>query len=279
MSARRSSVDPLSAPPRAWEITGHTRLFGILADPATHVRTPMVFNAYFRAHDIDAVLVPVEVPPGRLPILLGGLRAMTNLAGFVVTIPHKTAMAGLCDEVSREGRLIGAVNTVRRERDGRLVGTMFDGVGFVAGLRAKGHDPRGRRVYLAGAGGAASAVAFALADAGVACLTVFNRTAAKAADLATRVRAAYPTVEVAVGSADPSGHALAINGTSLGLKPGDALPFDVSRLAADTVVAEVVMNPDTTPLLAAAAARGCPIHLGRHMIEEQIRLMAAFIGA
>ena len=262
-----------------WQITGHTRLFGILADPVTHVRTPMVFNGFFREHGIDAVLVPIEVPPEGLAALLDGLRAMTNLAGFVVTIPHKTAMVGLCDEVSREGRLIGAVNTVRRARDGRLVGTMFDGVGFVAGLRHKGHDPRGRRVYLAGAGGAASAVAFALADAGVARLTLFNRTAAKAADLAARVRVAYPGVEVALGSPDPSGHALAINGTSLGLKPGDALPFDVTRLGPDSVVAEVVMNPETTALLAAAAARGCPVHHGRHMIEEQIRLMADFIGA
>ena len=269
----------MSASASAWQVTGHTKLFGILADPVAHVRTPMVFNAYFRAHAIDAVLVPIEVPPGRLAVLLDGLRAMTNLAGFVVTIPHKTAIVGLCDEVSREGRLIGAVNTVRRARGGRLIGTMFDGIGFVAGLRAQGHEPRGRRAYMAGAGGAASAVAFALADAGVAHLTLFNRTAAKAADLAARVRAAYPAVEVALGTADPADHALAINGTSLGLKPGDALPFDVARLGADTVVADVVMNPDTTALLAAAAARGCPVHRGRHMIEEQIRLMAEFIGA
>jgi shikimate dehydrogenase len=258
-------------------ITGHTKLFGIIANPVAHVRTPRVFNDFFVARGIDAVLVPFEVPPERLPALLDGLRATTNFAGFVATIPHKTAMVSLCDEVSRTARLIGAANTVRRDPDGRLIATMFDGIGFVAGLRLEGHEPRGKRVYLAGAGGAASAIAFAIAEAGAARLTIYNRTAAKAADLAARVHAAYPDTETAVGTADPSGHDMVINGTSLGLKPGDALPFDVASLTPRTLVAEVIMIPETTALLAAASARGCPIHLGRHMLDEQIRIMAEFI--
>jgi shikimate dehydrogenase len=260
-------------------VTGRTRLFAILADPVAHVRTPTVFNAFLRAQGTDALLIPIEVPPAGLPALLDGLRAMSNLGGFVVTMPHKTAMATLCDEVARAGRQIGAVNTVRREPDGRLIGTMFDGTGFVAGLRRAGHEPRGRRALLVGAGGVASAIAFALAEAGVARLTVSNRTATRADDLAARVRAAHPDVDVAVGPADPSGHVLVINGTALGLHAGDALPVDASRLTADMLVAEVVMNPETTALLAAAAARGCRIHHGRHMLDEQIRLMAEFMKA
>jgi shikimate dehydrogenase len=259
-------------------ITGHTRLLGIIAHPVSHVLTPTLFNAYFAAHGIDAVLIGFEVAPPRLRPVLDGMRGMTNLAGFVVTMPHKSAMVALCDEVSAVGRQIGAVNTIRRAPDGRLIGTMFDGDGFVAGLRARGHEPRGRRVYLAGAGGAASAIAFAFAGAGVAGLTIHNRTVAKAADLAARVRAAHPRVAVEVGSADPSGHDLIVNGTSLGMHPGDAPPLDVTRLRPDMVVAEVIMAPETTKLLAAAAARGCPVHLGRHMLEEQIAIMAAYIG-
>ena len=259
-------------------ITGHTKLLGIIANPVVHVLTPTLFNDYFKAQGIDAVLVGFEVPPARLREVLQGFRGLTNLAGFVATIPHKSAMVGLCDEVSEAGRRIGAVNTIRREPDGRLVGTMFDGDGFVAGLRAKGHEPRGRRALLAGAGGAASAIAFALAGAGVARLTIHNRTASKAADLAARVRAAHPAVAVAPGPGDPRGHDLIVNGTSLGMQPGDAAPVAVSQLTADMVVAEVIMAPAATPLLAAAAARGCPIHLGRHMLEEQIAIMANYIG-
>jgi shikimate dehydrogenase len=259
-------------------ITGHTRLFGILADPVAHVRTPMVFNDWFRAHGVDAVLVPIEVPPGGLPTLLDGLRAMTNLGGFVVTMPHKTAMVALCDEATRSARLVGAANTVRRAPDGRLIGTVFDGDGFVAGLRAQGHEPRGRRALLAGAGGAASAIAFALAEAGVARLTIHNRTESKAVDLAARVQAACPRADVAAGPADPTGHDLVVNGTALGLHAGDALPVDSALLTPDMLVAEVVMLPEITALLGAAAARGCRIHHGRHMLDEQIRLMAEFMG-
>lgn len=258
-------------------ITGHTKLFGIIANPVAHVRTPRVFNAFFEARNIDAVLVPFEVPPERLPILLDGLRAMTNFAGFVATIPHKTAMVSLCDEVSIAARQIGAANTVRRDPDGRLIATMFDGMGFVAGLRLEGHEPRGKRVYMAGAGGAASAIAFAIAEAGAARLTIYNRTTAKAADLAARVHAAYPGTETAAGTADPSGHDIVINGTSLGLKAGDALPFDIQRLIPSMLVAEVIMIPETTALLAEATRRGCPIHLGKHMLDEQIRIMAEYI--
>lgn len=259
-------------------ITGRTRLFAILADPVAHVRTPMVFNDWFRARGLDAVLVPLEVPPDGLPAALDGLRALTNLGGFVVTMPHKTAMVDLCDETTRTARRIGAVNTVRRAPDGRLIGTMFDGDGFVAGLRAHDHEPRGKRAFLAGAGGVARAIAFALVEAGVTRLTIHNRTAAKAIDLAERVRAAYPEADVAAGSADPTGHELIVNGTALGLHADDALPIDATLLTADMLVAEVVMLPETTKLLAAAAARGCRTHHGRHMLDEQIRLMAEFMG-
>jgi shikimate dehydrogenase len=144
-------------------------------------------------------------------------------------------------------------------------------------LRLEGHEPRGKRVYMAGAGGAASAIAFAIAEAGAARLTIYNRTAAKAADLAARVHDAYPATETAVGTGDPSGHDIVINGTSLGLKPGDALPFEIARLTPDVLVAEVIMIPETTALLAAASKRGNPIHLGRHMLDEQIRIMAEYI--
>jgi shikimate dehydrogenase len=259
-------------------ITGRTRLFAILADPVAHVRTPMVFNDWFRARGIDAVLVPIEVPPGRLPAMLDGLRAMTNLGGFVVTMPHKTAMVALCDEATRSARLVGAANTVRRAPDGRLIGTVFDGDGFVAGLRAEGHEPRGKRAFLAGAGGAARAIAFALAEAGVTRLTIHNRTEAKAIELAECVRAACPASDVAAGSADPSGHDLVVNGTALGLHADDALPVDARLLTPDMLVAEVVMLPETTALLEAAAAHGCRVHHGRHMLDEQIRLMAEFMG-
>jgi shikimate dehydrogenase len=261
------------------EITGRTRLFGIVADPIDHVRTPQVFNARFAALGADAVLVPFHVPASLLGDAFEGFRAMRNLGGFVVTVPHKSAAVALCDEVTEAARAVGAVNTIRRAPDGRLRGEIFDGAGFVAGLRSQGIEPAGKRVYLAGAGGAANAIAFSLALAGVARLTVANRTASKAEDLLARLGAHFPGLDLGLGERAPAGHDLVVNATSLGLAPLDALPLDVEGLLPDQIVAEIIMKPEQTPLLVEAARRGCRVHLGRHMLDCQIELMARFMGA
>lgn len=259
-------------------INGRTRLYAIIGDPIDHVRTPLVFNARFEVGGHDAVLVPLLVPAASVARTLDGLRALGNFGGCVVTAPLKGACAALCDGLEGNGRLAGAVNALRREPDGRLVGDLFDGAGFVAGLRAHGVEPRGRRVYLAGAGGAATALAFALADAGAAALTLHNRTHDKVEALAARVRDAFPACDVRVAGPDPRGHDLAVNATALGLRADDPMPFDVSRLEPSTLAAEVIMKPETTAMLHAAAARGCRIHQGRHMLDGQVALLWRFLA-
>lgn len=260
-------------------ITGHTKIYAIISDPVAHVRTPEVFNDFFAQCNSDAVLIPIHVAPEGLKAVLTAFRAMKNLGGFVATVPHKTATAALCDELGDAGRAIGSVNAVRREADGRLIGNMFDGAGFVAGLRSQGHDPAERRTLLVGAGGAAGAIAFALAEAGVASLTIANRTRSKAENVMARVTKFFPDRPISLGAADPTGHDLVINATSLGLKAGDPLPLDTERLVPSMTVAEVIMKPETTPLLAAAKARGCVVHYGRYMLDSQIPLIAGFFRA
>jgi shikimate dehydrogenase len=260
-------------------ITGHTKIYAIISDPVAHVRTPEVFNEFFVQHNCDAILIPLHVAPEALEAVLTGFRAMQNLGGFVSTVPHKTATAAHCDELGDAGRAIGSVNAVRREADGRLIGNMFDGAGFVAGLRAQGHEPAGRRALLVGAGGAGAAIAFALAEAGVASLTIANRTRSKAEEVMARVAKFFPDRPIRLGAADPTGHDLVINATSLGLKAGDPLPLDTARLTPSMIVAEIIMKPETTSLLAAAKAKGATVHYGRHMLDQQIPLIADFFGA
>ena len=259
-------------------ITGNTRIFAILADPIHQVKTPEGINRLFEAQAYDGVLVPIQVAAPDLPAMVQGLRRMNNLGGFVVTVPHKTAMPDLCDELTPAAARTGAVNVVRRTADGRLVGGILDGDGFVTGLRREGIEPGQCSVYLAGAGGAACAIADALAQAGVARLTIANRTTARAAELVARLREGFPALPIEVGSDDPSGHDLVVNCTSLGMHPGDPLPFYVDRLAAHQTVAEIIMQPAETPLLKAAAARGCRVHFGAPMLASQLALMAEFMG-
>ncbi|MBN4093876.1 MULTISPECIES: shikimate dehydrogenase [Methylobacterium] len=259
-------------------ITGRTRVYGILADPIYHVKAPEVMGALFARHGVDGVLVPLHVTADGLAAVMDGLRHLRNFGGFIATVPHKTAMTGLCDALTREAEQIGAVNCVRREADGRMVGTMLDGIGFVEALRASGLEPRGRSAALAGAGGAASAIAFALAEAGVARLTILNRTADRAQALAERLRAAYPGLAVAAEGVQAE-HDLLVNGTSLGMRPQDAAPFDLGALHAGQFVAEAIMDPEITPLLAAALRAGCRVQKGLPMLECQIALMARHMGA
>lgn len=261
------------------EITGNTRLFGILADPIHHVKTPQGINRLLCERQIDGVMVPLHVSVDGLDAMVQGLRQLHNLAGFVVTVPHKTAMSALCDELTPAAARIGAVNVVRRTSEGRLVGGILDGDGFVAGLRSNAIEPCGLSAYLAGAGGAASAIAFALAQAGVTRLTIANRTPEKALELIGRIALDFPDLRLNVGTGDPSGHDLVVNGTSLGLRAGDALPLDVERLSAAQTVAEIIMQPAETPLLIAARKKGCRIHFGAPMLSCQLELMAAFMSA
>ena len=228
-------------------ITGTTRIYCIIGHPVAPVRSPAFYNALFRASAMDAVFVAIDIAAKDAARGFEGLRAMANVAGIVVTMPLKQLVLPLVDEVLPRARQVGAVNTIRREADGRLVGDMFDGRGGVLGLRWEGHEPRGRRVLLVGAGGAGSALAFALAEAGVA-------------------------------QADPAGHDIVVNATPLGMKPGDPMPVDPERLAPGTVVFDIITNPDPSALMLAARARGCPAIGGRHLYEGQAFFAARFLG-
>src|ERR1700712_2499280 len=131
-------------------ITGTTRLYAIIGDPIAHVRTPMAFNDYFSQRNLDAVCLPMLIGRDDLPNGWAGLKAIGNLDGFIVTAPHKAEAAGLCDKLESDGAHTNVVNTIRREADGSLSGTLLDGRGFGSGLIKQGHPVKGRRFYMAG---------------------------------------------------------------------------------------------------------------------------------
>src|SRR4051794_21858175 len=118
-------------------ITGHTKLLPIVADPIEHVRTPEIFNAHLARIGVDAVVVPAHVHSDMLRTVVSAMRSVESVAAIIVTVPHKIAMVELCDELHPSARLMGAVNIVRRDRDGRLVGANFDGAGMASALEAQ----------------------------------------------------------------------------------------------------------------------------------------------
>ena len=257
--------------------SGKTHLLAILAHPVGHVRASEFFAPIIQAERRDAFLVPLHVLPKDLPSMVPMLQKIGNLKGLVITIPHKEAMAKLCDEMGPNGHLADAVNTVRFEPDGRLVGDHFDGVGFVNAARANGIEPKGSRVLILGAGGAARAIAISLADEGAAAITITNRTESRANDLAAVVQAVFEDVEVKAGPADAAGHDLIVNCTSLGLHSGDPMPMDPASLAPDMRLFDIIA-PRDTELMEAARAAGLGIVVGgRPMVEHQVVAQLNFL--
>jgi shikimate dehydrogenase len=155
---------------------------------------------------------------------------------------------------------------------------MFDGEGFVRGLRRKGVELEGRRALVVGAGGVGSAIAASLAAAGIGTLALFDLRAESATALAGRLRQHHPALEVLTGRRDPAGFDVVVNATPMGMNEGDELPLDVSRIAPTTFVGEVVMKTEMTAFLRAAQARGCPVQVGSDMLFEQIPAYLEYFG-
>ncbi|GAU84646.1 shikimate dehydrogenase [Bosea sp. BIWAKO-01] len=259
-------------------ICGTTKLIAHLGYPTESFKAPMIYNPYFEREGIDAVVVPMGCKADDYPAFLRLFFRLSNAHGALITMPHKVTTTALVDEVQTTAAIAGACNAVRLDADGRLVGDMFDGEGFVRGVRGKGRVLEGARALVVGAGGVGSAIAASLAKAGVAALGLFDSHAPLANGLADRLRKHYPQLVVTVGSNDPAGFEILVNATPLGMKAGDPLPMDVARIAPSAFVGEVVMKQEITPFLAAVRARGCAFQIGVDMLFEQIPAYLEFFG-
>ena len=259
-------------------IRGTTEIVAHLGYPTASFKAPMIYNPYFEHAGIDAVVVPMGVRAEHYAAFVAALFTLTNVRGALVTMPHKVATVALLDESTRAVAIAGACNAIRRRDDGRLVGDLFDGTGFVRGLARKGFAVRGTSALVVGSGGVGSAIAASLAAEGVAALALHDVNPATADGLAMRLREHYPDVRVGTGSNDPAGHDLIVNATPMGMNAGDPLPVDVSRIAANAFVGEVVMTQEMTAFLKAAKARGCRVQVGTDMLFEQIPAYLEFFG-
>lgn len=251
-------------------INGNTELIAHIGYPTHSFKSPMIYNPYFEQAGINAVVVPMGCQAPDYPDFLRSVFKLTNIAGALITMPHKVVTVGLLDELTPAVEIAGACNAVRRSADGRLQGDMFDGEGFVRGVRRKGLRLKGARALVVGSGGVGSAIAASLAAAGVGTLALFDANPASAQALARRLREHHPALDVAAGDNDPHGFDLVVNATPLGMNADDPLPLDVDRLSPHAYVGEVVMKSEMTPLLRAATARGCEVQIGTDMLFEQI---------
>ena len=244
----------------------------LIGDPVAHSRSPAMHNAALAALGIAARYRAVQTTAAELASRLTELR-QPGFLGANVTLPHKQAVMPFLDEIEPAAARIGAVNTIVRLPDGRLLGTNTDAPGLLADLAAARWTPTGQEVVILGASGAARAAAFALADAGVSSLTIVNRSLMRAIDLAAAIAANQPALRVralalgdsAVDEAVAS-CTLLINATALGWRDNET-PLPDPPVGTHCLVYDMVYRETT--LLRAAAARGAQVRDGRGMLVEQ----------
>ena len=257
---------------------GTTRLYIIVGDPIAQVQAPAGMTQAFVATGRNAVMVPIHIASAELPAFFEAASHVQNLDGIIATIPHKFACYTLCSSATQRAHFLGAVNIMRRAPDGGWFGEMLDGPGFVGGIRAKGCKPEGARALLVGAGGAGSAIALGLIDAGVRELAIHDTDIKRRDTLITRFAAKLKT-PVNAGSDDPSGFDIIANATPAGMKPGDPYPVDAARLTADMFVSCVITAPAVSPIVEAARRIGCKTSVGGDMYAAAQQLMLDFLLA
>ncbi len=252
-----------------------SNLVAVLGSPVAENPTCVMQQAAFDAAGLPWTYLTLEVTPDKLPDAIRGIRAL-GFRGLNLTVPHKVAVIPLLDEVRPDAALIGAVNTVRVDRDRRLIGENTDGKGFLRGIREDAHlDPVGKHAVILGAGGAARAIATELALAGIARITLVNRSVPRAQqmlqDLTSRTRVAADFIPLQALFRVPRNADLLVNATSIGLYPDvQAMPpIALDDASPKLLVCDAVPNPPETRLIREARARNLPTLAGLSMLVYQ----------
>lgn len=254
-------------------ITGKTKVCGVIGDPIEHTLSPAMHNAAFEALNLDYVFLAFKVKSAGVADAVNGMRAL-SIRGLNVTMPHKTTVINYLDRVDLSAQIVNSVNTILN-KESLLFGFNTDGVGALKALRENGIEPKGRKVLLLGAGGAARAIAYTMAKEADE-LVVLNRTLKQAHDLAKLLQKAV-NKKIVAGSLSPSeieqnlqDSDILINATSVGMKPNiDESPVKSKLLRSNLAVLDIVYNPPETKLSIDAKSAGAKVVNGVEMLIYQ----------
>jgi shikimate dehydrogenase len=229
---------------------------GVCGWPVGHSRSPLIHTYWLKHYGLAGAYERFAVPPQDFARFAASI-GRDGLAGFNVTAPHKEAAYSACGELTEAARATGAVNTLWRE-GAALRGDNTDIEGFLASLdvEASGSVERARRAVVLGAGGAARAIVYGLKSRGVAAIAIVNRTGERAEALVARFGPTTQAVDWCELPRELAEADLLVNTTTLGMAGQPPLEVDLAPLKAGATVADIVYTPLTTPLIAAARARG-----------------------
>lgn len=261
-------------------ITGHTGLLALIGSPVGHSGSPAMHNYSFARLGLDYVYVALDIKENEVKDAISAMR-LFNMKGGNVTMPDKIEAAKYMDELSEAAKIIGAINTIVND-NGKLIGHITDGVGFVNNLKDHGVEVKDKKITVAGGGGAATAIQVQCALDGAKEITIFNKKDAffeKTLQTAEKIKNAVPGIVVNVYDIDDVAKMteeiktsdIFVNATIVGMKPLDDLSVvkDLSAFRPGLVVADAVYNPEETKLLREAKEAGCTCVGGKGMLLWQ----------
>ena len=257
-------------------LSGETRLFPIIGDPIIYVKIPPRLTKGLEARGHNGVCIPMQVPQADLDVVMRALTSTPNVDGVLVTMPHKFTAFNYCGTSSETARLFGVVSVMRRNPDGTWHGDMLDGQAFVKAQIDEGAKPKGARVLLLGAGGAGSAIALALLEAGVRELIIHDTDEARTGKL-LELLSGHGRGRLKAGPPDPTGCDMVCNASPMGMAEGDPLPVAANLLTSSMFVGDVIAGHGVTPFLHAAQAAGCKTANGDQMVEAVREVMLDFM--
>lgn len=262
------------------DITGKTKLTGLIGSPVAHSISPQMHNEAFRQLGLDYIYLAFDISDDDLKTAVEGLKAI-GICGFNITMPHKTRMLEYVDELTDAARIAGACNTVIA-KNGRFIGHTTDGIGFMQSVKDAGHDIIGQKMTLLGAGGAATAICTQAALDGVSEIDIFRRYRPDAFSETERFAASvrsntdcnvnvYDIADTGCLKDSLESSRILVNATNVGMAPRvDACPIpDSSLLHPELIVSDIIYNPRKTRLYQMAEQIGCPTFNGMYMLLFQ----------
>ena len=257
-------------------VDGSTRIFAILGDPIGQAKSPAEVTASLRARSRNAILVPFHVTSNDFDDVVRALKAIRNLDGIVITVPHKFTAFQHCERATERASFLRAVNVMRRSTSGAWEGDMCDGQGFVDAILQKGGVLAGKRAFLLGAGGAGTAIGYALLEAGVAELSIQDIDQTRQSELAGKLRHRFGDRVAEVGPT-PDEFDIIANATPTGMENLQDSPVDPRRLRSAMIVGDVVTATGETALMRAARSVGCVCSTGHDMYRALRETMVDFL--
>lgn len=259
-------------------VKGTTGLYIIVGHPIAQVKSPEVFNSWFKGNGIDSVMIPLDVGPDGMASFVETFRHSENMHGVIITIPYKAMITRYIDKPSAQVTALGAANIIRCTSEGKIEGDMVDGKGFFRALSNKGVSAKNSHVFIIGCGGAGSAVAWEALEQGAGRVSLLDIDRNKAGDLAASLKKHFSGQEVIAVLDPPEKFDIVMNATPIGMNSNDPLPMQIDKIPEGAAVADAVTSPPVTLFLEKAKKRGHLIQSGPEMVAGQAPLIAEYFG-